>query len=172
LALLLLLVAVWVVRMLAAHVPTMNSAELGANYPHAGTHATLAGVQTHWRAPVSSGPNKDRFRQGALLLPVARITLAQRSGSGALRVFFRDSNGEIVGDPTTVAFADGRFATTNSEVIEIVATDGFRQEGLHAAYVAGQGGAWMLEMREAATVDAGAGAFTVLLETPISPQRR
>lgn len=172
LGLVLLLSAAWLVRMVAVHVPTYDSAAQAASFPLAGGHATLADVQTYWREPVTSGPQADRFRPGVLMLPCAQLTLAPRQGAGALRVFFHDSEGQIVGDPTTLAIRDGAFIANGSPSITITATDGFRDHGQHTAYLAKQIDAWHLSIREAPTAEAPASQFTPLLEIPISPERR
>jgi hypothetical protein len=170
-AALLLVVAIWMLRMLAQHVPTTHTSDLAVRYPVAGSHATLASVETFWRPPVTSGPAQDRFRQGARLLPVARITLDASSGSGALRVFFRNQTGATVGDPTTLAFANGRFDNATA-VADIIATDGFREDAMHAAYLADQSAPWMLDLREGPSPTARAEEFKPLLEIPISADRR
>jgi len=168
---LLLAVAIWMLRTLAQHVPTTHTSDLAVRYPVAGSHATLASVETFWRPPVTTGPAQDRFRQGARLLPVARITLDASSGSGALRVFFRNETGSTVGDPTTLAFANGRF-NNGSAVADITASDGFHEDGMHAAYLADQSAPWVLDLREGPSPTAPADEFKPLLEIPISADRR
>lgn len=167
---LLLVAAVWMLRMLADNVPV--STATAVRFPVAGSLTTLTNVESFWRRPVTTGPSPDRFRLGARLLPVARITLDPSSASGALRIFFRNPAGESVGDPTTLAFANGRFSATGTPVADITATDGFHEDGMHAAYLAGQSAPWMLDLREAASTNAPADEFTPLLQLPISPERR
>jgi len=171
-AALLLAAATWMLLMLAHNVPTTDADDLSVRFPVAGKCATLARVETFWRHPVTTGNSPDRFRHGARLLPVARIALDPASGSGALRVFFRDENGETIGDPTTLTFLNGRFPDSDSALIDVVATDGFRDEATYAAYRAGHSATWMLVLLEAPTAAAPAREFHPLLDVPISPERR
>jgi hypothetical protein len=171
-AALLLAAATWMLLMLAHHVPTTDAAARAIRFPFAGKLATVAIVETFWRAPVTTGSSPDRFRQGARLLPVARITLDPASASGALRIFFRNEAGEIVGDPTTLTFLNGCFATTGTAVVDVTATDGFRDEAMYAVYRARQSAPWMLVLLEAPAAGAPARDFRPLLDIPISTDRR
>lgn len=142
-----------------------KGADLAAanDFPIAGQHVTVDSAESYWRTPVTEGGNADTFRRGTLLLPV--VSLGIGKGTGAVRVFFRDGNGELVGDAVTRAVRDGA-------KLDIAATAGFEDAGMYAGYRTGLGKVWTIEVHEAASENATATAFRKLFEMSIASDRR
>ena len=128
-------------------------------FPVQGQHFTLLSATSHWRAPRPT----DTARRGTQLLPV--LILKSSGGPAAIRVFFRNSAGELVGDAVT------RSIKVGSEM-EIVATAGFDDVGMHAAYRSGPSKSWTIEVFEAPTENSAGPEFKKLFVTNISTDRR
>jgi len=118
-------------------------------------------ISSYWREPDISGG--ETVRRGTLLLPV--VELGVSGGPGAVRVLFRDSDGAIVGDGVTRP-VKGEGSVT------IVATAGFDDQGMFAAYRTGETKPWKIEVFEGTSENAGGDDFKKLFEIPISTQRR
>lgn len=142
--------------------PTSNSSTRQLSFPIKGSHLTVKHAATYWRPPVREGPNADAARLEAKLLPA--IALEFENGPGAVRVFFRNDAGEIVGDVITRPVQGGK--------IEIAATNGFDDSGLLVSYQADQTRPWTLEVFEAPSVDSPKDDFKKLFDTPVSTERR
>ncbi len=144
--------------------PAGTTRAQAADFPIEGKFVTCKSAESFWRAPITSGENQDTFRRGTLLLPVLHIET--RGGPAALRVFFHDRPGEYVGDAATrvISGGDGQ--------VEIAATAGFEDLGMHAAYRSGQTKPWTAEVFEAPTANAPPEQFKKLFEIEISPERR
>ncbi len=142
-----------------SRLPTGSELVKENDFPLKGTHLTIVSAASHWRAPGDS----DTVRRGTQLVPV--LTLQADGGPAAIRVFFRDSNGELIGDPVT------RLVRAGSK-LEIGATAGFDDVGMHAAYRTGQSKPWTIQVHEAPTENSPVAEFKKLFEMNISTDRR
>lgn len=141
-----------------------ESRRLKANdFPVNGKLVTIVSADSYWRAPVTEGKNAETFRRGTQLLPVLDIT--PQGGPAAIRVFFRNSDRELVGDAVNRAVQSG---TT----LHIAATAGFEDVGMHAAYRTGQSKPWTIEVYEAPSENSPGQDFKKLFEMNISTNRR
>jgi hypothetical protein len=129
--------------------------------PIAGKIISADKISSYWREPdISAG---ETVRRGTLLLPV--VELGVSGGPGAVRVLFRDSDGAIVGDGVT--------RPVNGEgTVTIVATAGFDDQGMFAAYRTGETKPWKIEVLEGNSENASGNNFKKIFEIPISTQRR
>lgn len=133
------------------------------DFPVKGSHVTILSAETFWRAPVSEGKNADTFRRGTQLLPV--VTLTASGGPAGVRVFFRDEEGRVMGDAVTRTIKPGA-------PLQIAATAGFEDLGMHAAYRTGQSKPWTLQVLEGPSETAANAEFKKLFEINISTVRR
>ncbi len=129
--------------------------------PVAGEIISIRTLETYWRKPNEGGDNPDIVRRGTVLLPVVSFTTSGGSGSGALRILFRNDEGLIVGDPITRTVTPG-------ETLEIPATAGFEDSGAHAAYRIGGTPPWTVQILEAKDRHASRESFQLILDTEIS----
>lgn len=129
--------------------------------PIAGKIISADKISSYWREPDISGG--ETVRRGTLLLPV--VELGVSGGPGAVRVLFRDSDGAIVGDGVTRP-VNGKGTVT------IVATAGFDDQGMFAAYRTGETKPWKIEVLEGTSENASGNEFKKIFEIPISTQRR
>lgn len=143
--------------------PTGAERLKAGDFPVKGGHVTILSAETFWRPPVSEGKNAETFRRGTQLLPVVNLT---SSGSpAAVRVFFRDQDGVVMGDAVTRTIKPGT-------PLQIAATAGFEDVGMHAAYRTGQSKPWTIEVLEAPSESAPNAEFKKLFEINISTDRR
>lgn len=133
------------------------------DFPVKGNHLTIASADTFWRPPVTEGENAETFRRGTQLLPVIEITSS--GNPGTVRVIFRDEDGRGAGDVLTRAIQPG-------VPLQVAATAGFEDVGMHAAYRAGQAEPWTIEVFEAPSASVSAAEFKKLFEIEISTDRR
>ncbi|MCE2959145.1 MAG: hypothetical protein ACK46A_03695 [Akkermansiaceae bacterium] len=131
--------------------------------PIEGKILTITTVETYWRKPNSQGESIDVVKRGAILIPNIKMTASGKSG--AIRIFFRDSDGTLVGDSTTLAIS-------GTQDITISATDGFSDIGMHASYRTGEHPRWMIQAFEGPSVDAPIENFHPIFETEISTDIR
>jgi hypothetical protein len=133
------------------------------DFPVEGRHLTIRSADSFWRAPITEGERAETFRRGTQLLPVVELT---SSGStGAVRVIFRDQDGRGAGDVVTSPIKPGA-------PLQIAATAGFEDVGMHAAYRAGQSEPWTVEVFEAPSETSSNSDFRKLFEIDISTDRR
>ncbi|HEX7261298.1 MAG TPA: hypothetical protein VF258_05745, partial [Luteolibacter sp.] len=139
--------------------PTESMRMKSNDFPIKGKYLSIQSADSHWRAPGEG----DAVRRGTQLLPV--VNLVASGGPAAVRIFFRNSDGELVGDPVTRSIqSGGKF--------QVAATAGFDDVGMHAAYHTGQSKPWTIEVLEAPLEDTQASAFVTLFEMDISTERR
>ncbi len=143
--------------------PTGSNQVKSTDFPIKGKQFSIATADTYWRAPVIDGKNPDVIRRGTVLIPVVKLTPAD--GSGAVRVIFRNHDGESIGDIVTRTVQSG-------QSLEIAATAGFDDIGMHAAYRTGETKPWIVEVDEAPTAAAANVDFRKLFEMSISTVRR
>lgn len=134
------------------------------DFPVVGKHVTLDSAVTYWREPVTEGAQVDTVRRDTALLPEV-IFKSSGGAQGAIRVFFRDADGKVVGDAVTRPVRAG-------ESIRIAATAGFDDPGMHAAYRIGDGKRWTIEVLEAPSENAAAEAFKRLFIMNVASDRR
>ncbi|MBK1883745.1 hypothetical protein JIN85_15105 [Luteolibacter pohnpeiensis] len=161
LVLLLLGVGIFFYANSLSKIPAPPKITTADDFPIKGKHFTAVKADTFWRKPVESGDHADNVRRGTLLIPV--LKLSTEGGSGAVRVMFRDSDGNSVGDVIS------RQVSGKGE-IEIPATAGFDEMNMHAAYRTGDIEPWFVEVHQGPSVNAPGTAFSKLFEIPISTQ--
>jgi hypothetical protein len=132
------------------------------DFPVKGSHVSVTGATSYWRAPITEGPKQDTVRRGTALLPVLELSIA--GGPAGIRVLFRNEEREVIGDAVTL--------TARSGTMVIPATAGFDDIGMHAAYRAGESKPWTIEVFEAPTATASGREFQKLFEMIIATDRR
>lgn len=172
-AFVLMIAALWVVSRFFTQLSFKDDPTAAPDYPLKGAGVTVAAAETFWREPVREGDARDVARREVVMIPVLELTLdPENSPAGALRVIFRNSQGQPVGDPITRTFAVGRFEASGNATIAFPATDGFEKDGDFHAYRTGKGDPWIVEILEGPSADAPAGSFKKLAPIPILPLRR
>ncbi len=146
-----------------SQVPTRPLVAEEVDFPVSGKIIEITAASTYWRQPATTGEKADVVRRGTQLIPVVKLSL--NSKSGAIRVFFRNEDGLVVGDGIT------RSVKGSTEVI-VPATAGFEDVGMHTAYRTGDGKRWIVQVFEAPSATAPREKFHKLLETEISTQIR
>lgn len=146
-----------------SRLPTESVRVKANDFPLKGQLVTILSADSYWRAPVMEGKNMETVRRGTQLVPVVEMT--SRGGPAAIRVFFRNSNRELVGDAVNRSVQSG---TT----LQVVATAGFEDIGMHAAYRTGQSKPWTIEVYEAPAENSPGKEFKKLFEMNISTNRR
>lgn len=140
-------------------VPTRSLVGEKIDYPVSGEFLTVNSTSTYWRAPRTDGDSPDTVRRGTRLIPVLKISIDAKSS--AIRVLFRDQDKKVVGDGIT------RLVSGNMD-LEIPATAGFDDTGMHAAYRTGESPPWTFQILEGPGLAADRAAFKKVLETEIS----
>jgi hypothetical protein len=143
--------------------PTEVERLKSGDFPVKGGHVTILSANTFWRPPISQGKDAETFRRGTQLLPVVNLTSS--GGPAAVRVFFRDQDGVVMGDAVTRTIKPGT-------PLQIAATAGFEDIGMHAAYRTGQSKPWTIEVFEGPSEFATNAEFKKLFEINISTDRR
>lgn len=141
-----------------------ESTKLQANdFPVKGELITVQSAESYWREPITGGDSPDAFRMGTELLPVLKISV--KGGPAAIRVLFKNEDKEFVGDAVTRSIRkDG--------LMEISATAGFDDPGMHAAYRTGESDPWTIEVYEAVSEDVAGRDDKMLFEMNVSTDRR
>jgi hypothetical protein len=155
--------AVAVIAFSLSRLPTEPAAVKATDFPIKGKFLTVSSAVTYWRPPILEGKNPDTFRRGTVLLPV--VDLVVEEGNVAFRVVFRNPDGESVGDVVTRA-------AQNGQSLQIAATAGFDDLGMHAAYRTGESKPWSIEVDEAPSANSDSSAFVTLFKMNISTDRR
>ncbi|GAA5123588.1 hypothetical protein JIN84_11590 [Luteolibacter yonseiensis] len=128
-------------------------------FPVVGKLLTVVSAENYWRAPAPS----ETVRRGTQLIPV--VKLRSSGGPAAVRVFFRDAEGKEIGDTVTRLITEGK-------EVEIAATAGFDDVGMHSAYRTGQSKPWTIDILEAPGENSSGKDFQKLLRMNISAARR
>lgn len=133
----------------------LTAEEAKLELPVQGDYITISNFSTHWTE--GSG-------NSTKILPVASITLdPDANAAGALRIYFRDAESNIIGDPITLAVSNSKFVVAQSHSIkisddgataEVISSDGFNQESDFSAYVLDKNMAWKAFVFEANRADA------------------
>lgn len=143
--------------------PTESARAKAKDFPIKGQFVKILSAESYWRAPILDGKTPDIVRRGTVLLPV--VNLAIGDGAAAIRVIFRKDDGESIGDTVTRKVQSG-------QKLEVAATAGFDDIGMHSAYRTGESKPWIIEVYEAPTVDSPNNAFKKIFEMNISTDRR
>jgi hypothetical protein len=120
--------------------PAESSSAANRDFPIKGSMISVNAATSYWRTPIDDGPNPETFRRGTKLLPVLVLEIAE--GRGDIRVLFRNEERETIGDAVTRTIH-------GSGTVEIPATAGFSDIGMHAAYRTGDSKPWTVEVLEA-----------------------
>lgn len=144
-------------------VPTKSTITEEIDFPVVGSRVTITTAETYWREP-KRGDNADVVRRGTKLIPVLKISLETKK-SAAIRIFFRNDKGEVIGDAIT------RIVSGKKE-LNIPATAGFDDVGMHAAYRTGGSPPWFVQVYEGSNANASREQFKKVLDTEISTDRR
>ncbi len=147
----------------SSRVPTRPLISKKVDFPVSGKIVRITAASTYWRKPITSGDKADVVRRDTQLIPVLKLSLGSKTG--AIRVFFRNEEGSVVGDVIT------RSVAGDSE-ITVVATAGFEDLGMHTAYRTGSGKRWHAQVFEAPSATASRDDFTMVLEMEIDTQIR
>ncbi len=143
------------------HVPTRSLVTKELDFPVSGKIVEITAASTYWREPITKGENADVVRRDTKLIPVLKLSL--RSKSGAIRAFFRNEEGLVMGDGIT------RTVKGNAEVT-IAATAGFEDVGMHTAYRMGDSKRWVVQVFEGPDATSPREKFRKVLETEIATQ--
>jgi hypothetical protein len=171
-AVVVMIAAVWVLTRFFSQLSFSDDSAGLPDFPLKGEVARVASAETFWREPIRDGSNRDVAKREVVVIPVLEVTLDPDSGGGALRVIFRNDQGEPVGDPITRSFGAGRFEASGSATIAFPATDGFLKDGSFQAYRTGKGKLWTADVLEGPSASSAASSFKKLSSIPILPLRR
>lgn len=163
LLLLLLVGSIALVLNIFSRVPTESTRTEANDFPVSGKYVKISTADSYWRAPVTEGDARDIVRRGTVVIPAVKLTAS--GGPAAVRVVFRDSDGKVVGDVIT------RRVQVDLPM-EIAATAGFEDVGMHAAYRTGEGKPWIVQVYEAASENSPSQDFEMLIEMKISNASR
>jgi hypothetical protein len=143
--------------------PTESERAKANDFPIKGAKVTIDSAVSYWRVPITGGAAPETVRRGTKLLPVLELKIS--NGAGAVRVLFRNEERTVVGDAVTRA-------VRGAGTLEIPATAGFDDLGMHAAYRTGGSKPWTIEVFEAASENAAGSDFKRLFVMNISTDRR
>ncbi|MGJ8644284.1 MAG: hypothetical protein ACSHX9_12820 [Luteolibacter sp.] len=144
-------------------VPTKSTITEEIDFPVDGSRVTITSAETYWREP-KRGDNADVVRRGTKLIPVIDISLETKK-SAAIRIFFRNDEGQVIGDGITRD-------VSGKKKLKIPATAGFDDIGMHAAYRTGGSPPWFIQVYEGPNANASREQFKKVLDTEISTDRR
>lgn len=162
-ALVLMMIAGFFLINALSGLPRITDPHQQPELPATGDHFVVNSLTSYWRVPINTGPDADTVQRGTELMPVLEITVTGEDA--ALRVQFRNSNGEAVGDPIT--------HTVRGETkIVIPSTAGLEDINIHNAYRTNLIDPWTAEILEASAGTTAGSAFRSLITVPISPNRR
>ncbi len=137
-------------------------------FPIKGEYTTISSLDTFWKK------NQDLpdTNSQAIAVPAVNISISEsRSDSGAMRIYFRNSDKENVGDPLTIPINNGQFSN-GEKSIEITATDGFSYEGAFNAHVIDRTLLWRVQILESATLNGRSDDFKKIIETIVEPIKK
>ncbi|MBC7979987.1 MAG: hypothetical protein H7Y36_05440 [Armatimonadetes bacterium] len=159
----LILGATFTIIHFADNVPTRPVISRDLEFPIKGQLVSITSASTYWREPIITGENADIVKRDTKLIPVLKISFEAKPG--AIRIFFRNENGEVVGDAITRAVG-------GKTQLSIPATAGFDDIGMHAAYRTGESIPWIVQIFEAPTGNASREQFKKIFESEISTDIR
>ncbi|WP_035615924.1 hypothetical protein [Haloferula sp. BvORR071] len=171
-AFLLLLGAIWVLSRFFTQLSFQSPHAKTPDFPLKGEHSAVVSADTFWRAPIRDGPDAEKVKREAAMIPVVEVALDPASSQGALRFEFRNQTGEKIGDVITRGFQGGKFSANGNTKITVTATDGFPSDGDFNAYLTSETAPWTIEVREGSSIDGGSSSFKPLAVLPIKRSRR
>ena len=163
-------IGIWWLTSLFSDVTTTRLGDDQPDLPAKGRFAEIDSAESFWRSPVTSGENRDRVRNDVVIVPVITLELDDAT-NGIIRVNFRDSEGNFIGDTVNRPFANGVFTDSQSATVDFTATDGFKEISDYHSYRVGTG-RWTAEVLEGPSEAAPGSEFKPLFTLPISPERR
>ena len=167
LALVLLLIVIFGLKLFFGDINTHTPDDV--DFPVKGENVVVKSIESYWRKP---DREKDKgVQMDARFIPAADIRL-KSSGTGALRIFFENPEGERIGDSVTRAFSNGSFDETGEDTISIYATGGFENLGEHNDYLSEKVKFWRIVVLEGSGLEAEGSSFNEILRVRISPRRR
>lgn len=135
------------------------------DFPIAGSVITLANIETYWRPPDFTSDAPDRADRDSIYLPVIRLTVADDSSPGLLRLFFIEQGEDE--DSATIFHGDTRTITVQpGQTYTIYGSEGFTEHGDLHEYQLGDRPQWFVNLREASANDTS-NDFQPLVEIPI-----
>ena len=139
------------------------------DFPVEGKNVVVKKIDTFWR-------KVDRERDvgvqlKAKFIPAAEVTL-KSSGSGSLRFFFENPEGERIGDPVTLAFSDGKFEDSEGATTGLHSTGGLEDLGAYNEYLTEKVHFWHLIVMEGTGLQADGSSYEEIIRMRISPKRR
>jgi hypothetical protein len=143
--------------------PEESTSLSSKEFPVKGSYITVESASSYWREPITEGPNADTIRRETQLLPVLVLKISE--GQGAVRILFRDGEGNPIGDALTRPIR-------GEAIIDIPATAGFNDIGMYAAYRMETSKPWSIEIFEGATELASGDEIKMLFEMKVSADRR
>jgi len=144
-------------------VPTKPAIAEEIDFPVNGQLIEIKSATTYWREPITTGEDADVVRRGTKLIPVLKLSLHGKPC--AIRIFFRNEDGTVIGDALT------RMVSGDTE-LTIPATAGFDDIGMHAAYRTGGSDPWVVQILEGPDRAASREKFKTVLETEVSSDMR
>ena len=140
--------AIWGLSTYLNDAPQAEALTFNQDYPLQGNSVTITNVETWWRKPIREGDNIDSdVIITAELIPCAQITISD-ANTEEIRVTFRNSELQLVGDIINIPVSNGKFVETNSTEIEINATAGFSDEAYIHSYANQDIEPWALSIFE------------------------
>lgn len=136
--------------------------QVSGDFPIKGKYLEVTSANTYWRKPMLEGEGADIVRDGTILIPVLDMKL---SGSGRLRVLFRDGEGALVGDPVALS-------PNGSQDFAATSTVGLNQEGDFAEHRTGIVELWTVEFYEAPVGATKQEDFKSLFQMKILPIKK
>lgn len=163
-------IGIWWLTSLFSDVTTTRLGDDQPDLPAKGRFAEIDSAESFWRSPVTSGENRDRVRNDVVIVPVITLELDDAT-NGIIRVNFRDSEGNFIGDTVNRPFANGVFTDSQAATVDFTATDGFKEISEFHSYRVGSG-RWTAEVLEGPSESAPGSEFKPLFTLPISSERR
>lgn len=154
--------AVWFLATTVFRLPKPVVRLEARDFPIQGEKFRVDSAECYWRTPITEGAQADVCRRGTLLLPV--IEMATSGGSSLVRVFFKDDEGNTIGDPILRAVGGG--------TVKVAATAGIEDAGVFAAYRTGNHARWTAQVFEIPSGDVAKGESRKLFEVEIPAVRR
>lgn len=162
LAVLLLGGSIWFLATTVFRLPKPAVRLEARDFPIKGEKIRIDSAECYWRKPVTGGKNADACRLGTLLLP--EVELKVSGGSATIRVFFKDDEGNTIGDPLFRQIGEG--------TVKVAATAGIEDPGIFAAYRTGNATRWTVQVHEIPSGDVARGKSNQLFEMEIPAERR
>jgi hypothetical protein len=154
--------SIWLLATTVFRLPKPAVRLQARDFPIQGEKFRVNSAECYWRKPITEGEHADVCRRGTLLLPV--IEMASSDGSSTVRVFFKDDEGNTVGDPIIRKVGNG--------TVKIAGTAGIEDAGIFAAYRTGNNTRWTAVVFEIPSGDIAKGEGKKLFEMEIPAERR